>query len=409
MEFPMNVIMISPGFPAEMPLFTRGLARVGARVYGIGDGPSEGLPEEARSALSGYLQVNNLWDEEAVVRATRDWMRGRSIDRVECLWEPGVVLAARLREALGVPGMRVDHAVAFRDKERMKQVLDAAGVRTPRHARARSTGECRDFAERFGYPLIIKPIAGAGSADTYPVRDAEDLARALELVRHVPEVSIEEYVEGEEYTFDTVCSRGELLFHNVAWYRPKPLIARLNPWISSQAILLRETDVAPVSAGRVLGMRVLEALHFETGFTHMEWFLTPSGEAVFGEIGARAPGARLVHAMNFACDADLFTGWAEAVCHGRLTQDLRKRYNAALIFKRAEGEGVILRYEGLEAILAKYGEHIVNIDLVPIGHPRRDWRKIVVGDGWIVARHPDLATTLEIADRLTTDFKMVAG
>ena len=26
----MNVLMISPGFPADMPLFTRGLARVGA-------------------------------------------------------------------------------------------------------------------------------------------------------------------------------------------------------------------------------------------------------------------------------------------------------------------------------------------------------------------------------------------
>ena len=30
----MRVLMISPGFPTEMPLFTRGLARVGAEVYG---------------------------------------------------------------------------------------------------------------------------------------------------------------------------------------------------------------------------------------------------------------------------------------------------------------------------------------------------------------------------------------
>ena len=31
--------MISPGFPADMPLFTRGLARVGADVIGVGDQP----------------------------------------------------------------------------------------------------------------------------------------------------------------------------------------------------------------------------------------------------------------------------------------------------------------------------------------------------------------------------------
>jgi hypothetical protein len=53
---------------------------------------------------------------------------------------------------------------------------------------------------------------------------------------------------------------------------------------------------------------VLRALEFESGFTHMEWFLAPGGEAVFGEIGARAPGARLVHAMNYTCDADYFAG-----------------------------------------------------------------------------------------------------
>ena len=40
----MNVLMLSPGFPAEMPHFTRGLARVGARVIGLGDQPPEMLP-----------------------------------------------------------------------------------------------------------------------------------------------------------------------------------------------------------------------------------------------------------------------------------------------------------------------------------------------------------------------------
>ncbi|MEM7265603.1 MAG: hypothetical protein AAF370_06580, partial [Pseudomonadota bacterium] len=141
---------------------------------------------------------------------------------------------------------------------------------------------------------------------------------------------------------------------------------------------------------------MLKALGFQTGFTHMEWFRTPKGEAVFGEIGARAPGARLVHAMNYSCDIDLFRGWAEAVCYGRLSQDTSKKYNTALVFKRAEGEGTVRRYEGLDRILSEYGEHIVNIDLTPIGSPKRDWRKVVVGDGWIVARHPDLQTAITI-------------
>ena len=400
----MNVLLVSPGFPAEMPLFTRALARVGARVLGLGDQPASVLEPSAAASLDAYCCVPRLWDEESVVHEVRQWLRGQSLDRIECLWEPGMLLAARLREALGVPGPTVEQTLPFRDKERMKETLDSAGIRTPRHARARSKDECREAAERIGYPLIIKPIAGAGSADTYPLHEPADLERSFELLQHVPEVSVEEFIDGEELTFDTVCAGGEILFRNVAWYRPRPLVMRLNGWISPQSICLRDLEPAGVQAGCRMGERVLEALGFDTGFAHMEWFSTSSGEAVFGEIGARPPGGRLVHAMNFSADIDLFTGWAEAVTSGRLSQDTRKRYNAAVVFKRAQGEGdTIRRIEGLESLLARYGEAIAHVELSPVGSPRSDWRQVIVGDGWLVARHPDLATTVEVADRIGTD------
>src|SRR3954451_20047077 len=121
----MNTVMLSPGYPAEMAYFTRGLAAVGARVIGIGDQPAHALPEVARSALAHYEHVN-LADEGAVVAALRCLAQQVAIDRVECLWEPYMILAARLREAFGLPGMTVEQTVPFRDKEHMKQVLDGA-------------------------------------------------------------------------------------------------------------------------------------------------------------------------------------------------------------------------------------------------------------------------------------------
>ena len=39
----MNVVMLSPGYPAEMAYFTRALAGVGARVIGVGDQPPDAL------------------------------------------------------------------------------------------------------------------------------------------------------------------------------------------------------------------------------------------------------------------------------------------------------------------------------------------------------------------------------
>src|SRR5919205_1733614 len=122
----MNVVMLSPGYPAEMAYFTRALAGVGARVIGVGDQPPDALPEAARSSLAHYEHVN-LADEGAVLAALGGLARHVSIDQVECLWEPYMVLAARIREDLGLPGLTVARTVPFRDKERMKQAIDAAG------------------------------------------------------------------------------------------------------------------------------------------------------------------------------------------------------------------------------------------------------------------------------------------
>ncbi len=54
----MNIVMVSPGYPAEMGYFTRALASVGARVIGVGDQPPHSLPESARQVLAHYEQVN---------------------------------------------------------------------------------------------------------------------------------------------------------------------------------------------------------------------------------------------------------------------------------------------------------------------------------------------------------------
>ena len=405
----MNVVYLSPGFPAEMPLFVRGLAAVGAKVYGVGDQPRQALPAEARDSMTDYLQVRSFGDEQQVVQEVRQWLRGKSVDRVECMWERLMYLAATLRESFSVPGMSKAQTEIVRDKESMKQAVEKAGLRVPRHGRARSMNEAWAALERVGFPAIVKPIDGAGSKDTYRCDDKQEFEAALHKTRHVDELSVEEFVEGEELTYDTVCANGQVLWESVAWYRPKPMILAQNPWISMQNIVLRDIAQEFPRPGVELGHGVLKALGFETGFTHMEWFRTADGEAVFGEIGGRPPGARLVHAMNYSANIDLFEGWAEATCYGRLSQDTTKHWNTAMIFKRAEGDGLVREHRGLQELLQKYGKYVASVELTPIGEPRRDWRQVVVGDGWIVVRHEDLGDCLTISEAFVNDLTVVAG
>ncbi|MGH8892157.1 MAG: ATP-grasp domain-containing protein [Actinomycetes bacterium] len=402
-----TVVMISPGYPAEMAYFTRALAAVGARVIGVGDQPPHALPPAARDALAHYEHIS-LADEAATLAALRGLARHVRFDQVECLWEPYMILAARIRETFGLPGMTVLDTLPFRDKERMKQVLDAAGVRTPWHVSATTVAGVWEAAERVGFPLIVKPIAGAGSADTYRVDTAEDLAATLPMLRHVPQVSVEEFVDGEELTYDTVCANGKVLFEHVLWYRPRPLQMRMHEWVSPVSISLRDLTVPDLQGGRRMGEQVLGALGFQAGFTHMEWYRKADGEVVFGEIGARPPGARVVDLMNVATDGDLYRGWADAVVHGGM-QELERRYNAGSIFKRAHGAGRITHVEGLDRLLADYGDDVAMVDLLPAGTPRRDWRSTVTGDGMVIVRHPELQRVIEMTERFAADLHMYAA
>jgi hypothetical protein len=219
---------------------------------------------------------------------------------------------------------------------------------------------------------------------------------------------VEEFVDGEELTFDTICANGEILFEHVLWYRPRPLQMRMHEWVSPVSISLRDLSVTDVQGGREMGRAVLQALGFRSGFTHMEWYRKYDGEVVFGEIGARPPGARVVDLMNYATDGDTYVGWAQSVVHGRM-DPLELRYNAGGVFKRARGTGRITHSEGLDALLEQYADNVVMLDLLPVGSPRRDWRSTVTGDGMVVVRDHELQKVIEMTEAFARDFQLYAG
>ena len=185
----MNVVFFSPSYPPEMIQYTRGLAEVGAKVYGVGDTPREALPREVRAYLHDYLQVPRIMDEDDVMARVTAWMKGQTVDRVLANWEVLVMLAARLRAQWGLPGMTPDTVHGFRDKQVMKERVAAAGLRVPRSVRVKTEREVRAAAEQIGFPLILKPIAGAGSADTYAVRTQAELESATRRGRRCRERS----------------------------------------------------------------------------------------------------------------------------------------------------------------------------------------------------------------------------
>lgn len=405
----MDVLFLSPAYPPEMQQFTRGLAEVGARVHGVGDTPPAALPSELRGRLASYLHVPALGEVDDVRRRVHAYLGGRKPDRIESNWEPLTLLAAQLRQDLGMPGMSVDTVAGFRDKPTMRARVLAAGLRAPRSARVRTRDEARAAARQIGFPVVLKPVDGAGSADTFRVDDPAALERTLVATAHVRECSVEEFIAGEEFTYETICIDGRPVYESVCRYEPNTLIARQNEWISPIIQSLRSVEDPYVADGVRLGRDVIRALGMGTGFTHMEWFRLPTGEAVFGEVACRPPGANMVDLMNYSDDGDLFREWARAVCYGRFEGVRQRPWSAAIVFKRARGQGRIRGYHGLDPFLARFGRTVARLDLLPPGAHRRDWKQTFLSDGNLVVRTPDAAETLRIARIAASEIGVVAS
>lgn len=404
-----DVLFLQPVFPIEMQHFTRGLATAGARVWGVGDSNRGALPDTLTRHLAGYLQVPSLMNEAQAIQHIERWLQGRRPDLVESAWEPTMLLAARLRERWGLPGMRMDTVLGFRDKKLMHERIAAAGLRAAPSIRLTRDQDAWDLVESVGFPVVVKPTAGAGGTNTHICRDAPQLHNALRGTAHVHERIVEAFVTGEEYTYETLCIEGRPVFQSVCRYEPTVLDARKNEWISPIIFSFRDLTQPSLTAGVQLGLGAIDALNMGSGITHMEWFRQPDGSAVFGEMACRPPGSKMMDLMNYARDIDLYAAWGKAVLGIDPELPTHAPYNAAIIFKRAQGQGRIRAVHGLSRFMHAYGEHVAQVDLLPIGSPRRDWRRTFIADGNIVVRHPDLNTTLQLAREAASTIHMMAA
>jgi biotin carboxylase len=383
----MNVVFVAPYAMPATVRFVRAVADVpGTQVVVISSDPAESFGD---TPLDGHWHLANCLDVDALTQAVAE-VGGRTggVDRLLGILENLQVQLGEVRRRLGIPGIGPDVADNFRDKARMKAVFEAAGVPCARSRRVASGPEAIDFASEVGYPFVAKPLAGAGARNTFRVDSDARLGEwlATSPPSDAQPMLLEEFMTGQEHSFDSVLIGGEMVWHSISRYLPSPLDVLEHPWIQWCVLLPRSIDDHAdivTTAGRAL-----HALGLGDGLSHMEWFRRPDGSIAISEVGARPPGSQFMTLMSYAHDTDLYAAWARLAVDGVFDPPQRS-YACGGAYLRAQGSGrAIVAIEGLDQVSDETRSRVVEVSL-PLA--RAAPTGTYDGDGYVVVRDPDTA------------------
>lgn len=85
-----------------------------------------------------------------------------------------------------------------KDKYQLYQYFKKMGIPTPESYLPQQVNELKDISS---FPLFIKPRSGQGSQNTFRINNYEELNF---FVKYLDDIIIQEFLEGEEYTVDTL-------------------------------------------------------------------------------------------------------------------------------------------------------------------------------------------------------------
>ena len=370
--------------------------------------PEDRLPGELRQRLAGHWRIDDPLDAGQIAAAVQG-LSGHlgPVQRLLAVLEQLQVPLAQVREHLGIAGMDAVTAHNFRDKAQMKSVLRAAGVPCARYRLADSPAAAAEFAAAAGYPLVVKPPAGAGAKSTFRLDDAEDLRVWLEAAPPGPGrlAMMEEFLTGEEGSYDSVMADGQIVWDSVSRYFPTPLEVLRNPWIQWIVVLPREIDGPEYAGIREVAPAALRALGLVTGFTHMEWFRRPDGSVAVSEVAARPAGGQITSMLCYACDFDFYRSWAQLMVHGTFAPPQR-RWSAGTAYLRGQGAGYVREVQGLDQLPGEVKSLVVESRLPTPGQMSSASYE---GDGYVIVRHPDTAVVTEALRRLITTVRVELG
>ena len=325
------------------------------------------------------------------------------VDAIIGVDDSSVLTAARAAADLGLHHNPVEAVAATRDKAKLRQLLDSAGVAQPDY-RLAPPGAVGHAAGEVGYPVVVKPTGLSASRGVIRVDDPSGASATENRIRNIltsaglpagQSLLVERYIPGAEIAVEGLISQDGLEVLAII-DKPDPLEG---PFFE-ETLYVTPSRHDPIVQQRATELMesVVDAIGLTTGPVHGEIRITPEGECYLIEIAARSIGGLCGRALTFGLLGESLEVAILRSALGIRSPDLSAaRLASGVLMLPIPATGTLTGIAGLSE--ARQVEGIDNITItVPIG---RSVAALPEGDrylGFVFASGSD-ATTVETSLR----------
>tara|TARA_B100000749_G_scaffold280891_1_gene280344 strand:- start:115985 stop:117304 length:1320 start_codon:yes stop_codon:yes gene_type:complete len=214
--------------------------------------------------------------------------------------ESGVLLADELAHGVGTRGNPIETSSARRNKFDMSERLRSLGIDSVKQIKSDNWERTRIWIENHGkWPIVLKPVQGMGGNGNHVANNMKEAERAFKKLigfrdsegRILTEVLVQEFLGNltydSEYVVNTVSFMGIHVVTDVWRYHKYK--------VEGEGVIYSWDELLP-SRGELqekliaYNHKVLDALEFRNGASHMEIMMTERGPILI-ENNARLSGA----------------------------------------------------------------------------------------------------------------------
>jgi len=375
------------------------------------DGLAERLPFISRLVAAEYqtgLDAAALLARDPALASARLVMPGL---------EYAVGAAARLADALGLPGAGVEAADVFTDKHRMRLVAAGAGIVNPAFELVDDPERAAAFARRHGGRCVLKPTRRSGSLGVQILNDPEQVAAAWAETaapedtpdatdRGLPtDVLVEQVLDGREHSVELLVADGEVIFGNVTDKRVQPGRRPVETGHTVPSLLPGDVQRALLDAAT----RLAGAAGFRTGVLHSEWMVA-DGVPALVECAARLPGDMITALISVAYECGFIEAYLR-VLRGERPEPpvlpVRPTGGAAVEFLLAP-QGTVTGIDGVRA--ARRVSGVLNVQLdVGVGDTVGEVTHSLARSGHVLAWGADATEATAAAAKAAEQVQIVTG